>query len=160
LLIVGDDDKLRGVRKLLHQLLEALNVLVVQRGVNFVQDAERAGLAHKDGKQQCHGRKSFFSAGEQGNMLRLFAGRLRHNINAAFQHAVLLSKDQVCAATAKQTAISLLEVGANLREGLGKQVLRGLINFADGFREHRLGFVQVLLLVHKELQALVQLVVL
>ena len=66
------------------------------------------------------------------------ARRLRDDINAAFQDAVLFGEDQISTAPTKQATINLLEVSANLCERLCEQVLRGFVDLCDSFRQHGL----------------------
>jgi len=60
----------------------------VERRVQFVQHAERAGLHLVDREQERDGRHGLFTAGEQGDALELFAGRAGDDVDAALQHVV------------------------------------------------------------------------
>ena len=68
-LVVGDDDELSFERHFLNQAGEADGVGLVEGRIDFVEDAEGAGLVFKDGHQEGHGRERFFSAGEQEHVL-------------------------------------------------------------------------------------------
>ncbi len=52
---VGDDDELRVVDEAVEHLDEAVDVRLVERGVELVEHAERAGLDHVDREQQRDG---------------------------------------------------------------------------------------------------------
>ena len=72
---MGDDHELRRDAHFLDEVGEAADVGFVEGGVDFVEDAERAGRELEDGCEQGNGGERFFSAGEEQNVLQLLAGR-------------------------------------------------------------------------------------
>src|SRR5262249_42792275 len=110
---------------------ETLDVSFVQRGIDFVQHAERAGTAPENGQQQSNTGKRFFAAGQQRNVARLFARWAGDNFDAAFQNVDAFFEDNVCVATAKQLAEQLLEMPFDRFECFGEQPAAVGINTVD-----------------------------
>ena len=102
---------------------EAVDVRFVQRRVQLVQHAERAGLDLVDREQQRHGGHGLLAAGEQRDGLQLLAGRAGDDVDAALQHVVLVREDQVGFAAAEDLGEHDAEVVADLVEGLGEHLL-------------------------------------
>ena len=73
---VGDDDELGLVAEGMEVAGEALDVAVVQRGVDLVEHAERRGPDLEDGEIERDGDEGLLAAGEQRDGLDLLAGRL------------------------------------------------------------------------------------
>ena len=87
---MGDDDELRIRTHLREHLAETSHVAFVQGRVDFVQNAEGAGLVFENGNQEGERRKRLFTAGEKQDILQAFARRLSGNIDARFPGTVRL----------------------------------------------------------------------
>ena len=75
-LLVGDDDELRAVRERAQEREEAVDVEVVERGLDLVEDVERARPGEEDGEQERERGQRLLAAGEQREALgRLARGR-------------------------------------------------------------------------------------
>ena len=72
-LVVRHDDELRLSGKFLEHAHEAVDVGVVERGIDLVEDAERAGLDLVDGKEQGDGRQRPLAARQQADILQALA---------------------------------------------------------------------------------------
>ena len=71
-----DDDELRAVRERAQDLQEAVDVEVVERGLDLVEDVERARPGEEDGEQERERGHRLLAAGEQRQALgRLARGR-------------------------------------------------------------------------------------
>ncbi len=79
---MGDDDELGGGGHLCDELCEAADVGLVERGVDFVEDAEGRGLELEDSDEQREGGEGLFSAGEQEDVLELLARRRGDDLDA------------------------------------------------------------------------------
>ncbi|MNI61884.1 hypothetical protein D3C73_1171760 [compost metagenome] len=61
---MGDDDEAclgRG-RHFIHKVAVALDIVVVERRIHFVQNADRSGIGKEDGEDQRHRRQCLFAA--------------------------------------------------------------------------------------------------
>ena len=117
-LVVRDDDELRMLEEPLQHADEAVDVRFVERRVQLVQHAERAGLDLINREQQRHGGHRLLAAGQQRNGLQLFARRTRDDVNAAFQHVVFVRQNQIRFAAAENLGEHQAEVVADLVERL------------------------------------------
>ena len=87
---LGDDDELGAVDEAVQHFDEAVDVGFVERGVEFVEHAERAGFDHIDREQQGDGGHRAFAAGKQGDGLEFFAGRFGGDFDAGFERVALV----------------------------------------------------------------------
>jgi len=94
-LLWRDDDELRVRQESLQKPDEPVDVRFVQRRVQLVQHAERAGLDLVNGEQQRHRRHRLLAARQERNRLQLLARRPRHDVNPALQQIVLVHQQQV-----------------------------------------------------------------
>ena len=67
------DDELRLAGKFFEHAHEAADVGVVERGIDLIEDAKRAGLDLVDGKEQGDGRQRPLAARQQANVLQALA---------------------------------------------------------------------------------------
>ena len=63
------------VEKLAQHSRETIDIRLVERGVDFVEDAEGTRLAAEDGEQQGNGGERLFAAAQERNTAQLLAGR-------------------------------------------------------------------------------------
>ena len=82
-LLVRDDDELGAVRVALHELEEAVDVDVVERGLDLVEDVERARPREEDGEHERERHQRLLAAGEQRQSLRRLAGWRDLDLDAA-----------------------------------------------------------------------------
>ena len=83
LLAVRDEHELGLHAHLLDQFGEAADVGLVERRVDFVEDAERAGRVLENADQQGQRSERLFAAGEQQHALQALARRRSHDVDAA-----------------------------------------------------------------------------
>ena len=81
-LLVGDHDELGAVAVAADELEEAVDVEVVQRGLDLVQDVERARPGQEDGEHEGQGDEGLLAAGEQREPLHRLAGRGHLDLDA------------------------------------------------------------------------------
>ena len=89
---------------------KAFDVRFVERRVDFVEHAERAGPAAKNRQQQRHAGQRFFAAAEQRNVARLLARRTGDDLDAAIEDVDARVEHDVGLAAAEQLAEQRLEV--------------------------------------------------
>ena len=133
---------------------EAVDVGLVQRGVQLVQHAERAGLDLVNREQQRHGGHGLLAAGQQRDGLQLFARRAGDDVNAAFEQVVLVHQHQVGFAAAEDLGEHGPEVVPDFLEGLPEHLAGLDVDAVDDFEQLRLGLDQVVVLLAEELVAL------
>src|SRR5436853_4527862 len=75
--LVGHDDELGSVAVAAQQLQEAVDVGVVERGLDLVEDVERARAREEDGEQECQRDQRLLAARHEGEPLGRLACR-RH----------------------------------------------------------------------------------
>src|ERR1700686_3536692 len=80
-LAVSDEDELGLDAHFFNQFGEAADVGFIERGVDFVEDAEGAGRILEDADQEGERRERFFSTGKQENALQALAGRRGHDVD-------------------------------------------------------------------------------
>ena len=145
-LVVGDDDEVGAVEELLDHGAEPFDVRFVECRVDFVEDAERRGLALEDREQQGHGGHGLLAAGKLVDDAGFLAGRLGADLDAAFEPVGLTflvgHQEEVRTAAAEESpehAGGAGEVLANRVEGLletkpahGVQVLDERIELGAG----------------------------
>jgi len=113
-----DEQKLGCLRKAAQQPEETVNVGIVQRGIDFIQDAKRAGLEQVEGKQERNGDQGLFAAGELLQQLWALPARLGKDLNRGFQWVTLPEAQIRFVALAEKEAKEPLEVAAHLLEGI------------------------------------------
>ena len=73
--LVGDDDELGAVGEAADQLQEAVDVGVVEGGLDLVEDVEGARPGEEDGEDEGQRDQRLLAAGEQLELARRLAGR-------------------------------------------------------------------------------------
>ena len=98
---------------LVQQVAEPLDVVVVERRVDFVQHADRRGVGEEHREDQRQRGQRLLAAREQRQRLRLLAGRLGDDLEAGFQRIVALDQVQRGFAAAEQFGEQPLEVAVD-----------------------------------------------
>ena len=119
---------------------ESADVGFVQRRVDFVQHAERAGLVLEDADQQRQRSEGLFAAGEQQHVLQLLARRRGNDVDAALREfsssvrrmkawppskSVVKVTEKFSLMRAKASSNFVREIGVDLLDG-GLRVLDGV----------------------------------
>src|SRR5918999_3293831 len=89
-LLVRDDDELGPVRVAADQLEEAVDVDVVERGLDLVQDVERARPGQEDGEHERQRHERLLAARQQRQPLGGLAGRRHLDLDAGLALLLLL----------------------------------------------------------------------
>src|ERR1051326_4770353 len=84
-LVVRDHDELRVVGEFLQDAGEPVDIGVVEGGIDFIEDTERAGFYQVYGEQKCNGCQGFSPAGEQVYRRRTLAAGLRDDLDVRLQ---------------------------------------------------------------------------
>src|SRR4051812_1749607 len=114
-LVVRDEDELHALRHLLDDVAEAADVVLVERRIHFVQQAERRRVQVEDGEHQRHRRERFLAARQLVDAAVALARRARHDGHAGRQRVL-----------AHQ-----LEIDVAAAEQLGKLVLQARIDAVE-----------------------------
>ena len=130
-----DRDELALVHEAVEDFDEAGDVRLVERGVHFVEHAERAGLHHVDGEEERDGGHGALAAGEEADALELLAGRLGDDLDAALERVGVVHEHEVRPSAAEKLGEHDLEVLADFFEGFGEEGLRGVVDLRDDFEE-------------------------
>ena len=112
-----------------HKVCKQHQVFLIQRRLNLIQNAKRCGPHFQHRKQQRNGRQRPLSAGKQRDIPRLFARRLRHDLNIAGKRVVFVLQNQFGVAPAKQQRENALKVLVDLFKALQKLRLHLLCQF-------------------------------
>ena len=156
-LVVGDDQKLRVGAELGKQFHQPAHVLVVEGGIDLVEDAERRWTDTVQREQQRHRGEGALAAGQQGDVLQLLAWRLGVELDAGFEQGFGVGELELGAPAAEQAPEHALELAADIGERLLEQGARlGMDLFGDLAEIARSGL-QIVELAAQELVALVHL---
>ena len=113
--IVGDDDEARLGRRghLVHQIAEALDIVVVERRVDLVEHADRRRVGQEHREDQRHRRQRLLAARQQRHGLRLLAGRAGEDFEPGFQRIVGFDQLQFGRAAAEKMREQPLEMAVD-----------------------------------------------
>ena len=139
---MGDDDKLRKREELAEDLNEAADVGFVQRGIDFVEDAERAGLAAEDCQQERDAGERFFAAREERDAASFLAGGTGHDVDAAFEDVFGIFEQDVGLAAPEEPAKELAEVAADDFERGEEQLSAIDVDPLNNFFKRGFGFLE------------------
>src|SRR5260370_674038 len=99
------------------QALEPVDVGVVERRVDLVQDADRRRVCQEGGEEQGEGGQRLLAARQQRQGLQLLARRARHDFEPGGERVVIVDQTQLRLAAAEQLCEKLHEVAVELLEG-------------------------------------------
>lgn len=128
-LVVRDENELRVLGHLANQIVEAIDVRVVEWGIDFVEQTERAGPNEEHGEDHCHGGERFFAAGEERHALQLLAGGLRHDFDPRFEQVGFVGEDELRLAAAEELGEELLEALVDRVERVAEAFAADAIDF-------------------------------
>ena len=88
--IMGDGDEARVglLAHLFEEIAEAFDIVVVERGVHFVQHADGRRIGEEHREDERHGGQRLFATGQKRHGLRLLAGRAGDDFKAGFQRII------------------------------------------------------------------------
>ena len=112
-------------RHVVEKVAIALDIGVVERRVDLVEDADRRRIGEEDREDQRGRRQRLLAAREQRHGLRLLAGRPGEDFEAGFERVVRIDQGQLRRAAAEQGREELLEMLVHGVEG-GEQALAAL----------------------------------
>jgi hypothetical protein len=110
---------------------EAVDIGVIERGVDFVEHADRGGVAAEDGEDQRQRGEGLFAAGEQREGGEFLARRLGVDFEAGEERVVGADQSEVGAAAAEHSCEELLEVAVDLGEDLVEALAAFSVEVAD-----------------------------
>ena len=161
---MADHDQLRVAPELGDQAEEAVQVHVVERGLDLVHHVEGRGPAAEHGEQIGQRREGSLATGQQGELLDVLAARLGLDLDAGVEQVVRIGQHELADATREQHREQALEVDAHVGEsrrehrldlhvdGLddpGQLTARVADVFELGFEE-RVAFLQLIELLERE----------
>src|SRR5690606_7051114 len=115
--VMRDHDELRVLLELVQHAHETPDILVVQRCINLVEQAERTWLRKENAEEQRERHQCAFTTGKQVNALCTLSARRRVNFDVAIQRRFRVLQAQVALSTSEQRHENLPEVLTNLCEG-------------------------------------------
>ena len=138
---MGDDDEagVGAVAHLVQHPTEAIDIGVVQRGVDLVQHADRCRVGQEDGKDQRRRRQRLFAARHQAHHRQPLARRAGENFQPGLQRIIALDQLQFGLSAVEQGLEQGLEIIVDDVEGgdqpfaaLGVQLVDTVAQFGDG----------------------------
>src|SRR6185369_4326508 len=148
--IVCDDDELGVLLHAAQHLDEPADVGIVERSVDFVEQAERARLEAEHAEHQGDRRERLLATRQQLHALQALPGRLGDDLDAALERIVLVEQREPGAPAPEQRAERLLEVPVDGRERLAEALAGRLVDPLDRLSRLRDRFGQVLALSGQE----------
>src|SRR5262245_3850291 len=97
-----NNDELRLLAHVPHHVGKAVDVGLIQRGVDFIENAEGAGLETKHCDQQRKGSERFLAAGQQKDILKLLTGRLGNDFDSGVGFTGFFQKTQLSVSATEQ----------------------------------------------------------
>ena len=140
---MGNDQKLRFLGHLAHIACVAIDVRIVQGGLDLVHHAKGRRTNLEDRKVQGDGDKSHLTAGQEADIGKRLAGGLHLDLNAAVEHVVFVLEPQRRLAAAEEIQEGLAEAGVDLLEAFDKDLLHLACDVPDDIQQLRLGLVHV-----------------
>src|SRR5437899_13045650 len=99
---MGDEDELRVLLHAAEHPDEPPDVRIVERRVDFVEQAEGTRLVFEEAEHQRDGRQRLLTARQQLNALQTLAWRLGDNFDPAFERLIFVEQREPGTATAKE----------------------------------------------------------
>jgi len=158
--VVGDDDELCFVLEAVQHANEVTDVLIIERRVDFVKQAEGTGLGEEDSEEQGKSNQRFFTAREQVDALRPLAAGRRVNLDISLERRLRILEAQIALAAAKERHEDVAEVLTHLNERLKKELASSGVDLTDRLLERVLRRIEVVALGGEELEALLLLIAL
>ena len=153
-------DELRMLTHLFDYLDEPIDIGVVQRRVDLIEKAERARFGQEDREQQAYRRQRFFTAGQERDRLKFFAGRLHNDIDAGLEVVVIIGQHQLGFAAAEKAREDHLEFFVDRFEAFLETQAANPIELDDGLLQVGDRFFQVFFLTAHKAKALGELFIL
>ena len=150
---VGDDDEAGGGEELFEHVDEAANIRFVERGIDFVEHAERARPVLENGHNERDGGERFFAAAEERVGEGGFSGWGGDNLDARLFTVGPWLEHQVGVTAAERFAVKQLEVLTNDFECFQEHSLAVLIDLADQFQQPVLRLDEVAVLAVERIEA-------
>ena len=117
---MGNHNKLRAGRISLDILCQTLNVDLVQRRFDLVENTEGGGVGLQDRKEQRNADKGLLTTRQLHQILDDLSRRRRLDLNAALQNVVGVGQRQLCTTAAEQFGEDATKVLVDLIEALDK----------------------------------------
>src|SRR5207244_3290162 len=123
-LLVRDDDELRAIRVAAQQLDEATDVRIVERGLDLVEQVERAWPCEEEREQERDRAKGLLASRQQRQARHLLSGRSELDLDARLLFFVLgLGEAESTFAAGEERCGHFGEVLLHGRERLGEPLL-------------------------------------
>ena len=149
MLLVRDDDQLRGLLEILEHLEQAQQVALIKRRLDLVHDIERRRTRLENRDQHRKSGKRSFTTGQQRKSLDLLSCRPRFNLDAGRQHVRRVGERELALTTREQTTEDRRELFSGISKRISEDRLHVLIHFVDELQQLGAGVRQVLDLPHQ-----------
>ncbi len=115
-LVVGHDQKSRlcFLGHILQQSTKPLDIGVIQRRIDLIENAERCGLAAEGSKNKRQRRQCLLTTREKRQGRELLAGRLGKDLQSGLEWVIAADQPQMRLPTVEHAAEQRLEVSVNL----------------------------------------------
>ena len=153
-----DDDQLGVLAELGDEPEEAVQVDVVERGLDLVHHVERRRPAAEHGEQERQRGQAALATGQQRQLLDVLAARLGLDLDARVEQVVGRREHELAGAAGEQRGEQLREVAADVGERGREHVLDLLVDGLDHAGQVAAGGAHVLELLLEERVALLELV--
>src|SRR5262249_11488372 len=143
-LAMGDDNELSCRAHIPHHLGKTINVRLIERCIDFVENAERTRLVSKQRNQQRKRCQRLFSTREQQHILKLLPGRLRNDFYSGIYFFGAFEQSKFAVSSAEETDEGLLEARVDGLKGFLELSAADGIDFVDRLGRVANGIEQVL----------------
>ncbi len=131
-LVVRYNDKLSVVGEFPEDAGEPVDVAVIERRIDLVENAKGTRFHKIDGKEQCDSGERFLSSRQQVNRRRTFPPRFRHDLDAGFQRIDPILESQITfIAFIKETLERGNEILTDFGESSEELMLGRRVDFFD-----------------------------
>ena len=153
---MGDDEQLGVLPQLLVDLQQPAEVGVVERGLDLVEDVERARARLEERHQEGHRHQRALSAGEQREPLDLLARGPGLDLDAGGEHVRGVGEHQPALPAGEEPRERRVEGLLDVGVGLAEDLLDPVVHVLDDLEEVLAGAAQVVELLGEELVTLLQ----
>lgn len=117
---MSDDEKLRFLAEFFEERQEAMEVDIVERGFDLVENVERRRACPKDGEQESHRGERPFAAGKQRQSSNVLTGDLDEDLDTCVEWIIGFGQRQSPFPTGEQLGEQVAEVAGHVFKGVAE----------------------------------------